>query len=157
MHVSVLKKNLFLVATLEDLGYDVVFNEEKEFLHHKATRQVKKIGFHVKNLYKLDVYGYAVLMGKAEKLVSQDEGELWHKRSGHLHHGALKVMQQISMGLPKGTLVLIDTCKGCTIGKYEKSTFHEKENRASEILERVHSQMCVDPSLLPRKQSISTM
>ena len=58
----------------------------------------------MKNLYKIDVDGCVTLMGKAGKLVSQDEGELWHKRLGHLHHGALKIMQQISTGLPKGTL-----------------------------------------------------
>ena len=51
----------------------------------------------MKNLYKLNVYGYVALMGKADKVVSQDEGEL--------HHGDLKVMQHISTRLPKGTLV----------------------------------------------------
>ena len=81
-------------------------------------------------------------MGKADKMVSQDEGELWHKRLGHLHHSALKFMQQISMRLPKGTLAQINTCKGCIMGKYTKATFHEKENRAAEILERVHSDVC---------------
>ena len=121
MHVPGLKNNLVSVTMLEDRGYDVVFNEVKSFLQHKSTGQAKKIGIRVKNLYKLDVDGCAALMGKAEKVVSRDEGELWHKRLGHLHHGALKVMQQISMGLPKGTLVNIDTCKECTMGKCEKA------------------------------------
>ena len=84
----------------------------------------------------------ATLMGKANKLASRDEGELWHKRLVHLHHSALKVMQLISTGLPKGTLAEIDTCKGCTMGKYTKATFHEKENQEMEILERVHSDVC---------------
>ena len=82
----------------------------------------------MKNIYKLDVDGCATLMGKLDKVVSRDEGQLWHKRLGHLHHGALKFMQQISMGLAKGTLVQSDTCKGCTIGKYANATFHENEN-----------------------------
>ena len=82
----------------------------------------------MKNLYKLDVDGCTTLMGKIDKVVSRDEGELWHRRLDHLHHGALKVMQQISAELPKGTLAQIDTCKGCTMGKYAKATFHEKEN-----------------------------
>ena len=68
------------------------------------------------------------MMGKADQVVSRDEGELWHRRLGHLHHGALKVMQQISTGLPSGTLAQLETCKGCTTRKYVKSTFHEKEN-----------------------------
>ena len=67
------------------------------------------------------------MAGKAEGVVSQDEGELWHRRLGHLHHGALKILQQISTGLPKGTLAQSDQCKGCTLRKYVKTTFHEKE------------------------------
>jgi hypothetical protein len=51
-------------------------------------------------------------------------------------------MQQISTGLPMGTLAKLDQCKGCTMGKYVKSTFHEKENRASMILERIHIDVC---------------
>ena len=90
----------------------------------------------------MEVDGCATMMGMAEKVVSRDEGELWHRRLGHLHHGALKVMQQISTGLPMETLAQLDQCKGCNMGKYVKSTFHEKENSASVILERVHTDVC---------------
>jgi transposase InsO family protein len=82
------------------------------------------------------------MIGKEKIVVSQDEGELWHRRLGHLHHGALKIMQKISTGLPRGTLAQSDQCKGCTLGKYVKSTFHEKENRVSVILERIHTDVC---------------
>jgi transposase InsO family protein len=51
-------------------------------------------------------------------------------------------MQQISTRIPRGTLAQLDQCKGCTLGKYVKSTFHEKENRASVILERIHMDVC---------------
>eukprot|EP00253_Pinus_taeda_P004006 PITA_04006 len=44
MHVPGLKKNLISVAMLEDKGYDVVFSEEKAFLHSKTTRENRKIG-----------------------------------------------------------------------------------------------------------------
>jgi transposase InsO family protein len=104
--------------------------------------QVKKIGIQVKNLYMMEVDGYSAMIAKAEKVVSWDEGELWHRRLGHLHHGALKIMQQIYTRLPRGALAQLDQCKGCTLGKYVKSTFHEKENRASVILERIHTDVC---------------
>eukprot|EP00253_Pinus_taeda_P021218 PITA_21218 len=74
IHVPGLKKNLISVAMLEDKGYDVVFN------------------------------GCRAMACKAKGVVSWDDGELWHRRLGHLHHGALKILQQISTGLPKGTL-----------------------------------------------------
>jgi transposase InsO family protein len=41
-----------------------------------------------------------------------------------------------------GTHSQLDQCKGCTIGKYVNSTFHEKENHASVILERIHTDVC---------------
>jgi hypothetical protein len=82
------------------------------------------------------------MMGKEKKVVRWDEGELWHRRLGHIHHGALKIMQQISIGLPMGTLSHLDQCKGCTMGKYVKSTFHEKDNHALVILEIIQTDMC---------------
>ena len=86
--------------------------------------QTKRIGIQVKNVYKLDVDDCAELSMKAELVQIQNIDELWHRRLGHLHHGALKIMQQISTGLPKDKLEQVDTCKGCTLGKYTKSSFN---------------------------------
>jgi len=36
----------------------------------------------------------------------------------------------------------MDTCKGCTLGKYAKSSFQDRDSRAGEILERVHTYVC---------------
>ena len=69
MHVPGLKKNLVLVAMLEDKGYDTVFSDGKAFLRHKTMGQAKRIGIQAKNLYKLEVDGCAAMMGKAEKMV----------------------------------------------------------------------------------------
>ena len=66
--------------------------DEKAFLLHKTMGQTKRIGIRVKNIYKLEVDGCAAMMGKAEEVVSQDEGELWHRSLGHLHHGTLKIL-----------------------------------------------------------------
>ena len=41
-----------------------------------------------------------------------------------------------------GTLSQLDQCKGYTMGKYVKYRFHEKENRASGILEIFHTNVC---------------
>ena len=122
-YVPGLKKNLVSVAMMEDKGYDVVFSKGKVFLRHIGIGQTKRIGIQVKNLYKLEVDDCVALSSKAELVQSQDISKLWHRRLGHLHHGALKIMQYISIGLPKGKLEQVDTCKGCTLDKYEKSSF----------------------------------
>lgn len=61
---------------------------------------------------------------------------------GHLHHEYLKIMQQISIGLPKGTLEQRHECKGCTLGNYTKYSSHDNDNRVQAIFDRVHSDVC---------------
>ena len=111
MHVPGLKKNLIFVAMLEDKGYDVFFSEGKAFLHSKEIGETQRIEVQVKNLYQFQVDGYATITGKVEGVVIQDEGELWHRRLGHLQHGTLEILQHISTGLPKGTLAQSNQCK----------------------------------------------
>eukprot|EP00253_Pinus_taeda_P033294 PITA_33294 len=142
MHVPGLKKNLIFLVMLEDKGYDVVFSEGKAFMRSKTTRETQNIGIRVKNLYQLHVHGCVAIACKAGGVVSWDDGELWHQRLGHLHHGALKILQQIPTGLPKGTLAQSDQCKGCTLGKFVKATFDEKDSLAMTILERIHTDVC---------------
>ena len=54
----------------------------------------------------------------------------------------LKILQQISTDLPKGMLEQVDTCKGCTLGKYTKSSFGDRDSQVESIMERVHSDVC---------------
>ena len=61
---------------------------------------------------------------------------------GPLESWALNILQQISIGLPKGTLEQVETCNGCTLGKHTKSSFHDKDSHAEAIPERVHSDVC---------------
>ena len=36
----------------------------------------------------------------------------------------------------------MDTCQGCNLGKYAKSSFHDRDSQAKAILERVHTDVC---------------
>ena len=104
MYASGIKKNLVSVSMLLDHGYDVIFSKGKAFFCHIASGKVKWIGVRVKNLYKLDVEDCVSLRTKEEKVQRQDIGELLHRRLGHFHHGALKIMPQLYTELPKCTL-----------------------------------------------------
>ena len=96
----------------------------------------------MKNLYKLEVDDCVALSTKAELVQRQDIGKLWHRKLDHLYHGALKIMQQISTRLPKGKHEQVDTWKGFNLGKYTKSSFHDRDSRAEAILERFHTDLC---------------
>jgi len=55
--------------------------------------------------------------------------ELWNRRMGHLHHGALRMLRETVTGV----LVLItkndDVCIGCILGKYAKASFPGSHNK----------------------------
>eukprot|EP00253_Pinus_taeda_P004441 PITA_04441 len=142
MYMPRLNKNLIFVVVLEDKQYDVVFSKGKSFLKHVVTRQVKQIGVRVKDLYKLEVDVCVALSSKVEHVQSRDVRELWHRRMGHLYHGALNIMQQITTRLPKCTLDQHDVCKGCTLGKYVKFSFQGRDSKVGAILEQVHLNVC---------------
>eukprot|EP00253_Pinus_taeda_P023866 PITA_23866 len=149
-YVPRLKKNLVSVTMLEEKGYDVVFIKGKAFLTHIATGQTKRIWIWLNHLYKLEVDDCTKLSKKSELVQSQDIGELWRRQLGHLHHGALKIMQQISTGLPKGKLEQVDRCKGCTLGKYTNSSFHDRDSRA-EKKDQTFTNFCEFKSLFKKE------
>jgi len=72
LYVSSLKKSLASVATLEEKGYDVIFNKGKAYLKHIAFKCAKQIGVRMKNLYLLQVETDTTLSNKIGSMQSRD-------------------------------------------------------------------------------------
>jgi len=51
--------------------------------------------------------------------------ELSHRRMGHLHHEALRMLKETVTGVPVLSTEHDDLCRGCVLGKYAKTTFLE--------------------------------
>jgi hypothetical protein len=68
--------------------------------------------------------------------------ELWHRILGHLHYKALPDLQNMVCGMPSISLSNNEICKGCMLGKNIKKSFPSSDNRAQEILDLVHSDVC---------------
>jgi transposase InsO family protein len=59
-----------------------------------------------------------------------------------LHHRALKILGEIATGLPPCNMDHHEVCKGCTLGKYAKTSHPNRDDRAKDILELIHSDVC---------------
>jgi len=59
----------------------------------------------------------------------KDLNELWHKRMGHLHHGALRIIGKTETGFPDLSIERDDVCRGCALGKYAKAAFLRSKHR----------------------------
>ena len=76
----------------------------------------------------------------------RDLGELWHRRMGHIHHGALKLLHETMIGVPKVS-TKHDICKGCVLGKFAKAYFPRSDTRSKGVLDLVHLDICGSMSM----------
>ena len=70
---------------------------------------------------------------------SSSQGELWHRRMAHLHHGALKHLRQAVIGVPQVQEEKHNHYKGCALGKNIRKPFPQSEHNYKEPLDLVHS------------------
>ena len=81
-------------------------------------------------------------MALIDSMNERDLNELWQRRMGYLHHGALKILKKTVMGAPELSTRKDDVCRGCVLGKYAKTTFPRRSSRAKNALELIHSDIC---------------
>ena len=69
----------------------------------------------------------------------KDMNELWHRRMGHLHHVALRMLKETVMGVPVLSTKYDDMYRGCILGKYAKASYSKSNNRAKSVLGLINS------------------
>ena len=121
--------------------------EGKALLWHKDSNLESAIviGVRVGGLYKLLGHPVQALVHKTVNLC-----ELWHRRFGHLHYGALPRLQNIVADVPDLQNEHDGVCRGCVLGKNVKSSFPSSSRRSKGILDSVQSDVCgplIAPSL----------
>jgi hypothetical protein len=138
LYVPGLKWNLVSVSSIEDRGYEVVFRGGQVLLYPKGGNitSARVIGVRQEKLYRLIFQTVGAL---ACSTSNRDLCEIWHRRMGHLHHGALRILRDISTGLPDFSIEQYDVCRGCSMGKYAKAPFPASDSRSAGILDLIHS------------------
>jgi hypothetical protein len=116
LYVPVLKKNIVSVSCIEDRGYAVTFRYGHVLLYPKGGNisEEKFIRVRYERMYRM-------IWERSEEFVcmtrSRDLCEIWHKRMGHLHHGALSISREITIGIPEFIIEYDDVFRGCSLGK----------------------------------------
>ena len=87
---------------------------------------------------------YRLHFEPAKALVISDssQGELWHRRTKHLHHAALRHLRQAVIGVPQVQEEKHNHYKGCALGKNIKKPFPQSEHKSKGTLDLVHSDVC---------------
>ena len=60
----------------------------------------------------------------------------------HLHHSSLRMLSDMTTGLPDFGIEQSGVCRGCALGKYTKTAFPSNDSRSEGVLELIHSDLC---------------
>ena len=146
LHVPGLKKNLISISQIEDKGFDVAFRRGQVIMHPTGSLvdSGKVIGTRKGKLYRFAFQPQRALVSSVEDSTtstfdSRDLCELWHWRMAHMHHGALRVLREITIGVPQFSTDHYEVCRGCALGKYTKLPFPARDCRSTGKLDLIHS------------------
>ena len=120
LYVPGLTKNLISVSTLGDKGYQVKFRDHRVYMRPKGLNKSldRVIGIGSEKVHRLHFEPTKGLVSS-----SNSQGELWHRRMAHLHHGALRHLRQAVIGVPQVQEEKLNHCKGCALGKNIRKHF----------------------------------
>ena len=139
LHVPGLGMKLLSVLQLQNKGYDIFFIKEKVYVKHPSWKNKAQIGIKSNSLYRLQLESPMALIGSNG---DKNLNEVRHKRMGHLHHGALRILRKTVSGIPELSTERDDVSKECALGKYAKAAFFRSNNRAKSVLGLIHSNIC---------------
>ena len=91
LHVLGLGMSLLSISQLQSKGYDVFFIKENIYVKHPTWKKKVQIGIKSNRLYRLQLESPMTLIGSNG---DKDLNELWHRRMGNLHHGALRILKK---------------------------------------------------------------
>ena len=143
------RRNLISVSKLSYDGYSISFND---------NCVIKKDGSYIcrgimeNNLYTITSTQFnqrkselnatsKISKKRKEPSTSMNETYLWHLRLGHANERRIHAMvdQDLIKGLEKEPF---SKCESCLEGKMTKRSFRSKGNRAKEVLELIHTDVC---------------
>lgn len=142
-YVPELKSNLLSIGQFQEKGLTILFQHGycKVFHHEKCLiMDTKMAGNRMFVLPAISQPSTSVCLNTT----SEDLGQLWHCRYGHLSFMGLKTLKQKHMvnGLPS-LKSPSKICQDCLIGKQKQDSFPKKSTwRASQILQLVHADIC---------------
>ena len=96
-------------------------------------------GLFILNLEQEPVYNVNVKRHKPNEI---NPTYFWHCRLGHISLKRMKKLHDDGL-LTSSDFGSFETCESCLLGKMTKSPFAKSCERASELLELIHSDVCV--------------
>ena len=145
LYVPSFRKNLISVSKLYNDGYSVIFNDNVVIMRNNSYICS---GTLVNNLYTLTCAhqiksqaNTSTSLNKRKDPSQLNQTYLWHLRLGHVN--LRRIQRLVSSGSLESLQVEpFPVCESCLEGKMTSRPFKAKGNRANDVLELIHSDLC---------------
>ena len=135
-HILNVKLNMISAGGLDDEGYSGDF--------HNCTWKFSKGSLNVARVQKQNTLYvmHARLCQDEANVVANSDGELWHKRLGHMSEKGMHILAEKDL-LPEVKGIHLERCVDCLAGKQNRVVFHSRSPmRRERALELVHTDVC---------------
>ena len=117
---------------------------EGRCLYPRGTPAAREIGVRHAKVYKFSFQPLMALSSSTRdrtdnRSSSSELCEIWHRRMGHMYHGALSTLREITTGVLDFSFDHLDVCRGCAMGKFTRSLFPSSDSRVTAILDFIHT------------------
>eukprot|EP00253_Pinus_taeda_P021603 PITA_21603 len=99
LYVLGMRKNLIFVLAFEDKRYEVLFRGGQVLMYPRGTPadSTRVIGVRHAKVYKFAFQSLLALSSSPDSRASSSElYEIWHCKMGHMYHGALRTLREIT-------------------------------------------------------------
>uniref|UniRef100_A0A6V7IJ77 Retrovirus-related Pol polyprotein from transposon TNT 1-94 n=1 Tax=Bracon brevicornis TaxID=1563983 RepID=A0A6V7IJ77_9HYME len=142
LYVPDLRLNLLSIGKICDNGYKVVFEKNGVSMIHKELNTIidgeRRNGLYFLKNHQEKCNSTRENREKSRKMTELEE---WHRKMGHLNVRDLK--EGLKKGIIKGIKLNFQQedfhCDVCTLGKLTRSPFPIRTEKASNVLETIHS------------------
>lgn len=145
LYVPSLRRNLISVSSLVNKSYSITFGTEVVIKRNGTFICSGKV---INGLYLLTPTMYEIHDTKINnrpslkrKSPSSNPTKLWHLRLGHINLNRIDRLVKDGI-LPSLVVEPMPVCESCLEGKMTKRPFSSKGNRAKDLLELVHTDVC---------------
>lgn len=143
-YVPELKNNLLSIGQLQEKGLAILIQNGECRVYHPRRGLIMHTHMTSNRMFVVLVNVVPHASSACLGVRSDDIGELWHNRYGHLSITGLNLLQrkELVQGLPKFR-VSTNICTSCMKGKQHRKIIPKKSKwRATQQLQLIHSDIC---------------
>ncbi|KAK9033674.1 hypothetical protein V6N11_049860 [Hibiscus sabdariffa] len=138
--VPSLTKNIISVSCLDKIGFEIIIkNNSCSFFYDNLFYGSAQL---INGLYILNQENM-IFNINTKRLKTNDSNQtyLWHCHLGHISERRISKLHKDGL-LDPFVFKQLDVCESCLLGKMSKAPFSGKGERASDLLDLIHSDVC---------------